>query len=212
MNKRILQIIREEIADYGGYTPDWANNEPSIADKYYEKMITTPSAPPAEDFEIDAEKFGYVTKMFDKELPKPVPVFKNPKNLNGFDAYARGILLSNGDFYLGKNDKAMHENILEILSEKGIVPKNKTYQYFREYPIEFIAVQRASTANKFVPSSAYDYTPDYYEKTFYMANEKYPYEFKSFMMEEQLDPNWLMSYTPQGYDPGIVYESNVKKR
>jgi hypothetical protein len=207
---QLLRIINEEISNYTGYTPDWMSTDPSVADKYYEKIITTPNIPPAADNEIDAEKIGYITKRWDSQLDTPVPIFKNPKNLRGFEPYARGVLLNNGDFYLAKSDNAVHMNFLDFLSEKGILSADAVFQYYRNYPKEFIAVQRASSENKFTPSTAYDEFPDYYVQMFEMATRKHPFDFKTFGVHEQLDPNWLMSYTPQGYDPGIVYETKRK--
>jgi hypothetical protein len=212
MNNRLIQIIREEIGRYGGYTPDWQTDEPSMADKYYEKMLATQSAAPkTPETEVNAEKIGYVTKMWTKQLEVPIPIYKNPKNLQGFAPFARGVLLNNGDFYLATTDNAMHENMLEMLGQKGIIPSEKIYHYYSEFPEEFIAVQRASVANKFVPSTAYQYFPDVYEEIFYNANKKYPYKFMSFnktneQTQSPLDPNWMMSNIPQGYDAKILYE------
>jgi hypothetical protein len=209
---RILQLIKEEVEN-------WFDDEPSaMADKYYEKSVMPqPTAPPS-NVQIAGELIGYVDKSWTQPLKTPIPVYKNPKNLNGFGTEARGILLNNADFYLSISASAMHDNILDMLAEKGILPLGKTHYYATMYPVEFVAVQRNFNTNSFSQSSAYDEFPPYYEEIFRLASQKHPYQFKAFNineveeivkafdLSEVIDPNNIQSNIPAGHDAKILYE------
>jgi hypothetical protein len=208
---RILQLIKEELEN-------WFDDEPSMADKYYEKNVMPQPTMPKSDVPIDAELVGYVDKSWTQQLKTPIPVYKNPKNLNGFGTEARGVLLNNGEFYLSISASAMHDNILDMLAEKGILPLGKTHYYATMYPEEFVAVQRNFNTNTFSQSSAYDEFPPYYEEIFRLASQKHPYKFKAFNLSEEeeivkafdlsevIDPNNIQSNIPAGYDAKILYE------
>jgi hypothetical protein len=174
--KSILQIIKEEISNY--YS-DW---QPSIADKYYEKQLGITTKNPQE-VKIDAELIGYIDKQWKNPIT-PIPVYKNPKNLNGFESNTRGVILNNGDFYLAISRNAMHDNMLDLLTEKGIIPYQSKFDYSTKYPEQFVAVQRASNTITFAQSMAYDNFPLYYEEIFDIANKKQPYHFKMLPMHE----------------------------
>lgn len=179
--KSILQIIKEEISNF--YS-DWETGDnSSIADKYYEKNLGI-SAKKPEESKIDGELIGYVTKLVNMPLKKPFSVYKNPKNLNGFENDARGVLLNIGDFYLATSRSALHDNMLDLLTEKGIIPYQSKFEYSTKYPEQFIAVQRALGSTTFAQSAAYDDFPQYYEEIFNMANKKQPYHFKVLPMHE----------------------------
>lgn len=198
---KIIQIIKEEIS---GFYNDWdMNDEPSIADRYYEKKLGITTPPKGK---VDAEEIGYVTTMWGKKIDSPIPVYKNPKSLDGFERYCRGILLNNGDLYLANSDKAMHDDILKMLAGIGLIPLGKTYNYSTEYPEEFVAVQK-NFDNSFTQSMAYDDFPVYYAQMFDDANRKHPYKFAKVQIDEQLDPNWLTSYMPDGYEHNILDEN-----
>jgi len=166
---RLLQIIKEEFEN-------WYNDEPSLADKYYEKKnITTQE--PQQTNQIDAELVGYVDKQGQNSIT-PIPVYKNPKNLNGFTKETRGILLSNGDFYVAQSYNALHDNILSMLAAKGVVSYKATHNYDRDFPEEFVAVQRTFNTNNFGQSMAYDEFPLHYQEMFEIGTQKQPYTFK----------------------------------
>jgi hypothetical protein len=200
--KSVLQIIKEEISNF--YS-DWQmSDEPSVTDTYYEKNLGIDSK--KSEIKINAEVIGYANKQWDKPINPPVPIYKNPMSLEGFGREARGIIFNNGDFYLAQTTQPAHETILKLLSELGVVSYATTFNYFSEYPEEFIAVMRAFDSNTFTQSTAYDDFPIYYQAIFDMANEKYPFKFHNMEMSEQLDPNNMISYHPDGYDAGIVNE------
>ncbi|MBN1637327.1 MAG: hypothetical protein JW866_00035 [Ignavibacteriales bacterium] len=175
MKLNIFQIIKEEIQDYFS---DWGVSEPSIADKYYEKRLGISQSPPPE--EINAELFGFVTMQWDKPMKQPIPVYKNPRTLTGFLSDTRGILLNNGDLYLAQSYNALHENILELLAEHGIVPITSIAGYEQNFPQQFVAVVRAGNSTTFGQSSAYDYFPEHYVEIFKTGNEKQPFNFKHY--------------------------------
>ena len=202
MNQRLLQIIKEELADFYDY-----DQEQSMADKYFQTYVAPATMNP--NIKIDATIVGYVDKSSSGKLKQPIPIYLNPPNLNGFGSNARGILVNDGNFYLTPST-ILHDFILETLVEKGIIPYGKSYDYANEYPEEFIAVIRMGNANKFGQSSAYNEFPEYYQEIFDLANKKQPFEFvnQPYMdeMESPLDPNFQISYFPQGYDAGLLYE------
>ena len=203
MNQRLLQIINEELENFYDY-----DQEQNMVDKYLEKYTTVP-ATMSPNIKIDDEIVGYVFRSMSGKLKEPIPIYKNPKNLNGFSSNARGILLNNGDFCLAPTP-VLHDFLLETLGEKGVIPYGKAYDYNIEYPEEFIAVIRIGSANKFGQSSAYNEFPEYYQEIFDLANKIQPFEFVNHSyideMESPLDPNLQISYFPQGYNAGLLYE------
>jgi hypothetical protein len=211
----LFRIIKEEVQDFFS---DWqTSDEPSVADKYYEKYYGIDTTNPNKEVvNVDADVVGYVTTDWGRrKLDVPIPIYKNPKTLEGIGRMTRGILLSNGDFYVAKTYYAAHEIILEILANKNIIPHNIQFDYQHELPDEYIAVQRTGESNKFVQSSAYRQFPEKYVQIFNNANRLHPYKFQAMKVvdeiESPLDPNRIQSNIPQGYDPNILYESNVKK-
>lgn len=176
MKKSLIQIINEVIQDFYN---DWSpNDEPSIADKYFANKIGVETKPQLQQQEsINAQLIGYVTKRYNKPINPAVSVYKNPKNLQGFSNNTRGIILINGDFYVATTPEALHDDILDLLAEHGIVPLGSTLNYGDRLPEEFVAVQRAGNTNRFGASTAYSVFPNYYITIFDNANQKQPYEF-----------------------------------
>ncbi|MCK9416727.1 hypothetical protein M0Q97_08740 [Candidatus Dojkabacteria bacterium] len=170
----IIQIINEVVQKFiNEFSDDW-ENEPSIADKIYAKRgITTQQS----QDRINAELIGYVDKQWNKPI-NPIPVYKNPKNLIGFLPNTRAVLLNNGDLYVAQSYNALHDNILDLLANKNIIPIASKFNYDKNYPENFIAVVRASDTTTFGESSAYDYFPEHYIEIFDAANQKQPYIFK----------------------------------
>jgi hypothetical protein len=203
----IIQLIREELEDFYDY-----DKEQSMADKYYQTKVAVDPSP--KGYIYNAELVGNVDKQYGRKLSEPVPIYKNPKNLQGFGNGARGVLLSNGDFYLAQSWEAMHDDLLDLLGEKNIIPYTTVYRYYHNYPEEYIAVQRQGSSNTFAQSTAYDDFPPYYEEIFKIGNQKQPFEFKSYPpdvnlneIESPLDPNLQVSYMPQGYKHNILDET-----
>lgn len=174
MKKSLIQIIKEAIQDFYN---DWSpNNEPSLADKYFINKTGVETKPLRHE-PINAELVGYVTKQYNKPINPTIPVYKNPKNLQDFYNNTRGVILANGDFYVAISPNALHDNILDLLAEHGIIPYASKFDYGDKLPQEFVAVQRAGDTNRFGASDAYDVFPNYYITIFDNANQKQPYEF-----------------------------------
>lgn len=170
----IIRIIKEEIEN-------WFDDKPSIADKYYQKNIGIDTKPESQEKKIDAELVGYVTKQARRDLVTPVPVYKNPKTLDGFSDDTRAILMSNGDFYVARDYQALHDNILDLLAEKGIVSYADKFGYFDNYPRGFVAVVREGNSRTFGQSSAYDDFPQYYAQIFEIGEERQPFGFSQYI-------------------------------
>ena len=170
--KSLFKILKEEFENF-------FNDEPSLGDRLFNKKHSTEPIKSDSD-SASGEYIGSVNKLLDKPISNPVPVYKNPKNLKGFTDDCRGILLANGDLYLAKTYYALHDNILDLLAQKGIIPYASKFDYGDKYPEQFIAVIRAGETNVFNQSIAYDDFPNYYLEIFDMGNKKQPYKFEEF--------------------------------
>jgi hypothetical protein len=183
---RLLEIIKEEVQDYFS---DWSmNDEPSLADKYYEKNLGIMAQPPAQH--IDGEYFGTLRTIWGKPIEKPINVYKNPKTLTGFGSTTRGVLVSNGDLYVAETTDGMHSDILELLADKGVIPhESVTSDYDSRLPKEYITIIRTATTNQFAQSPGYEAFPDYYVRMFDLANRKHPtIKFRNISPKQQV---WL---------------------
>ena len=175
----LLKIVAEEVVKFINeyFDPE----EESLIDKYHAaKGIHT--LPPKEQ-EVDGDYIGSITHTWqvlgDMPLKNPVPVYKNPRNINAFPKETRGILLQNGDVYLANGSDGLHDDILNLLGKKRIVPLAATHNWYTKYPEEFVAIQRVQ--NFFIGSASYDSfpnIPDQYIEHFDNANRKHPYKFK----------------------------------
>lgn len=172
MKLSLLQIVKEEVERY--YSDTHMDDDQNVIDRYYAKNIGVVSKP---EIEIDAELFGHITRQEDAALKTAIPVYKNPRNLNGFAKDARGVIMNNGDFYLGQTSNSVHDNLLRLLTKKGIIPPGIIAHYSVQYPEEFVAVTRNFGENGFSQSSAYEKFPPYYQGIFNIANKKQPFEF-----------------------------------
>lgn len=172
----IIKIIKEEVER-------WFDDEPSLLDKYYEKKFGITKPQQKQEYNPnDTSKgtlVGYLDKVWSEKLKNPIPVYKNPKDLSGFDVNARGVLLENGDFFLGKTQESMRWNILQLLVKLGYLSSSTSIaSYGNKLPEEFITVIRLGNSNYFSQSGAYDEFPIYYEAMFDDANKKHTYKFK----------------------------------
>jgi hypothetical protein len=221
MKKNLLQIIKEEVQNW------FKDYDQSSLDAYSDKYLSTNAPPPAAtpaqpqqpaQPQANGQLIGYVTKEWSRTIPTPIPIYKNPQSLQGIGNGARGVLMANGDFYLTPSAKAFHDNILDVLGEKGIIPVATAYHYYDNLPEEFVAVQRVFNTNTFSQSAAYDEFPEYYNQIFAVGDQKQPFSFKPVPvskevseMESPLDPNMQISYRPEGYVDNNLYENSKKK-
>jgi hypothetical protein len=169
----IFNLIKEELQDY--YS-DWGT-ESSLGDKIFAKNQGQAIQEPQIS---NAELIGYVDKRGLEDISPPIPVYKNPKTLEGFSNDTRGILMDTGDLYVAQNYNALHANILDLLAEKNIIPYSSKFGYDYNYPANFIAVVRIGRSNTFGQSSAYDYFPNHYIQIFDNGEKAQPYGFQSY--------------------------------
>lgn len=181
--KDFYQILKEEIQKFLKEL-DFMDDEPSIADKYYEKNIgvTDKPQPQAQEPQVrlSGEVIGYVYEQFGRKYEQPIPIVKNPKNLDGFFANTRGILFDNGDFYVSQSGRVAHTTILGFLAEHGLVSYAAQHNYSEAYPENFVAVERNADTNNFQQSSAYEVFPIYYQAIFQKGDEVQPYSFDAY--------------------------------
>lgn len=169
--KNLLKLINEEVQN-------WFNDEPSIADKYYQNNygLNNQNNSNVDNNNISGELIGYLDKAWSSKLHKPIPVYKNPKNLRGFENYVKGILVENGDIYISLTNEGLHFNIIELLGKKNIIPNSSVvHNYGQQMPEQYITIIRKG--NGFTQSTAYDEFPYYYEAMFDLANQTQPYRF-----------------------------------
>lgn len=71
-------------------------------------------------------------------------LIKNPSSLNNFGPNVRGVITKNGDLYLEKNSVKVHNDILDILKSKNLIPELTSKRWTRISPKEsgFLTVQR----------------------------------------------------------------------
>jgi len=128
------KIVREVIIDE------------SVADKWLAKNI--PAIPDEfEDFEkkydIEQLKKGIFYKK-DNFI-----IIKNPQSLTNFGKSVRGVILPDGDFYLEIRSVAIHNDMLAVLKENGLIPKETTKNWGKILPnqSQFLTVQRVKDTN-----------------------------------------------------------------
>jgi hypothetical protein len=176
---KIIDIINEVVNN-------WFDDEPSIADKYYEKNLNITTKKPI-DKEIDysGELIGYLYYQWSDKLPQPVPIIKNPTSLINFDSNCRGILTHEGDVYMSTSIEGFHDNILKLLYDKKILNTNyESTDYYKNYPEEFIAVSRVGTTNNIQIHDIYNFynydenVPLFYQELMDYANTKSNLIFK----------------------------------
>jgi len=169
---RLLQIINEEVQQ-------WFDDEPSLADRIYQNrgIIASPPRPQVQG-DVSGELFGYLTKTWaGGRYNEPVPIYKNPRNLRGYDPIVRGVLVSNGDVYISKFGDGLHYDIIHLLAKEGVIPMSAVVpNYTQTMPEEYITIIRMGS-NRFTQSDGYYDFPPYYEEMFEVANSSQPFQF-----------------------------------
>jgi len=169
---RIVQIIKEEVQN-------WFDDEPSIADRIYQKRGITPTQQtPTSHDDVSGEFVGYLMKTWaGGKYNQPIPIYRNPKNLRGYDLITRGVLVGNGDIYVSKLGDGLHIDILYLLAKEGIIPVDSIVpNYTQIMPEEYITIIRMGN-NRFTQSEGYEEFPEYYEVMFEEANQIQPFTF-----------------------------------
>jgi hypothetical protein len=145
--------------------------EDSIADKIYAKKLGILSNRP-EGKKVDGELIGFIEEsVYGKKYMIPIAVYKNPRTIIGLGYGTRGILLESGDFYVAKTSNALHDELINFLIEKKILPVGTNTNYTIEMPRNYLGVIREGYDKVFHPASFYDIIPDYYRDMMYRANQ-----------------------------------------
>jgi hypothetical protein len=124
-----------------------------VADKYMTQHFGI--ADPDEEFDKQyfIQKYGKpITKV------KNVPIYKNPKTLEGFDKGVRGVVMNNGDLYLAFSQEGpIHQTIINALKSVGVITGNtggwEDVDAFNDY--DFITLQRIWGKDKFGIGESY---------------------------------------------------------
>jgi hypothetical protein len=124
-----------------------------VADKYASRHFGI--VDPEEEFnrEYTIQKFGKPALKI-----KNVPIYKNPKSLEGFDKGVRGVVDKNGNLYLAlMQEGIIHENILDGLKASNLISSRtrgwEDPEKFSEY--DFVTVQRIWGKDKFAIGESY---------------------------------------------------------
>jgi hypothetical protein len=171
-----IKIIKEVIKEF--FSDD--DDSPRLSDKRYQRLgIQNSQTNVQTAIKDDAELFGFVGtdikgRMINKD---PVAVYKNPKTLRGIEYGARGVLMSDGTFYIGKKSSVLHDEILDLLVEKRVITADKTIRYGQNKPEEYIAMERKEMTNSFSPSSVYSELPIYYYDIIELGNKAHSFTF-----------------------------------
>jgi hypothetical protein len=181
----IKNIIKEWFADE-------YDNEPRLSDKINIRRGITKQNDVDKSRKTDAILFDFIVPMVNNRVLKgePIPLYKNPKTLMGIDMGARGVLLEDGTFFIAKTMYATHDDILKKLAEKKIISDGSRYEYWNNYPDEYVCVERVGLTKKFSPSTLYfdegDNFLDYvYDTHFTNARKAFGFDF----IEQRLDEN-----------------------
>ena len=165
----IIKIIREEYQRLYENN-DWYNDEESLADKILNQKYGISTQGNKKEFD-NRETSG----KFIGNVNGDIPIYLNPKSLEGFDEYCRGVIMANGDLYMSKSFNTNHKYIFRLLSSKGILPVDYLNKYWKT-PEKFIAIERIKNTNNFVPSIAYeDDQLDVVNKFFQSVQSKHPF-------------------------------------
>lgn len=124
-----------------------------VADKYASRHFGIPD--PEEEFNRD-----YAIQKYGKPAlkVKNVPIYKNPKSLDGFDKGVRGVVDKDGNLYLALiQEGIIHDNILDGLKSSNIISSGTRGwddpEKFDQY--DFVTVQRIWGKNKFAIGESY---------------------------------------------------------
>ena len=113
-------------------------------------------------------------------------LYKNPNSLNNLGENVRGVILSNGDLYIESvSGEKIHNDILKILFDKGIINEKPKKNWGRKIPQEsgFLTVQRYKSSpyiaigesNRYIyDDDVYDKYKNYYQKYLDLAKTKNP--------------------------------------
>ena len=142
---------------YEGVADKYAEREFHIVDdaafKFDQKFLK----------EQNPDLIGTITHSWNgNEFENPTNIYKNPKSLEHFGMFVRGVVLKNGDFYVADVARhVIHVDIMTLLIKKGILKGSlerekleDMYSDEEEYPRNFMCVQRVVKKNVFALSGS----------------------------------------------------------
>lgn len=212
---KIKHLVSDEIINflYENYDSEQGVN----LDKYFNQRHPRGSGE-ASNNDLNGDFVGEIQFFFPNQSNKPFKVYKNPMTLKGYDDDCRGVLLANGTLFVVDNADVAHRAIIKFLEKRNVIPSDGyADDYADVFPQEFICVQRWSSNNVMVLSSAYrrDRIPELYKEIMTNASKRgginyVPtiHMYEGVNENELMDITNIMSYRPDGFDSGIVNEED----
>lgn len=115
--------------------------EEGVADTYLEKKYAIP-----DEFADFEKKYIASKTKYDDIIYQDGDwqIIKNPKNIIDLGKSVRGVIIENGDLYIESYSRGIHNDILKILGEKGILDSVPKKNWTKKFPEEtgFLTVQR----------------------------------------------------------------------
>jgi hypothetical protein len=156
--------------------------EEGIGDTYLEKKYGIPDEFADFDKKYTASKTKYDDITYQDD---DWQIIKNPKNIGDLGKSVRGVITENGDLYIESYSRGIHNDILKILGEKGILPSvpKKNWTKFLPQQTGFLTVQRykdspyiaIGESNKLLYNEKdYNERIDYYREFLNRARSKMP--------------------------------------
>jgi hypothetical protein len=172
-NKGLLRIINEEILKFleGSYEGK------GVGDKYFDRMISQAKSHEflrsKPEYKLSGKLVGSIGESRGRLLPKAIPIYLNPENLNGFEPSVRGVLTDDLDLYIAQGAEILHEDLFPFLYKIGVIQTNLGREYGSILSPEHIGIIRVYNSKVFMQSSAYHDIPVEYRRMFDDANVKY---------------------------------------
>lgn len=180
-----------------------------VADKYAENEFHIPDDAKyhfEQKFlkENNPNLIGQITHSWDdNKFERITNIYFNPKSLDNFDAFVRGIILKNGDLYLADSSRdVIHIDIVRFLIRNGILEGSIDVEKLMDlldeecaYPKTFLSIHRVAKKNIFGIGESNGVIPD--NIPFLKAAEKKNPNFKfankdvfdlKNILKEELDP------------------------
>lgn len=112
-------------------------------------------------------------------------LLKNPDNIKNLGESVRGVILENGDLYIESHSDVIHNDILKILAEKGVLSSIPKKNWTAKLPTEtgFLTVQRYKNSSYIAigesnrllyDESSYEIRKDVYDNFIDNARRKMP--------------------------------------
>jgi len=114
-----------------------------VGDIYAERKFKI--APKFSDFDLKYRRMRNVSGQEIAYRDNKVLIIKNPKTLDNFGAYVRGVIDYKGNLYIEQESELIHHRILNRLDSIGVI--KDTQNWGNEIPTNFVTVQRQGDTN-----------------------------------------------------------------